>query len=190
MDKLRYLSINQLSKVTGKDRSTISKRLEELEVHKTTGRAKIYDAHEAIPLIFAQETGKGLYKKTQQIEYEIEKEKLNKIRMDNEVKQQKLLYIEDVVRTVEKEYMFIKAQFKSLPSRISKVLSLTANPIEINKVLMDEINVILTELSSDQFYESKMTEMEITKNESKSVESSTEQNQEGGTVTTSRTESG
>lgn len=182
MDKLRYLSINQLSKVTGKDRSTISKRLEELEPYKEDGRAKIYDAHEAIAVIFAQEAGKGLHKKTQQIEYEIEKEKLNKIRMDNEVKQQKLLYIEDVVRTVEKEYMFIKAQFKAMPSRLSKTLSITSNPIEVNKVLMDEINSILTELSSDEFYQQQMEKMEKGKNES--IESGTKQDKEGDTSTT------
>lgn len=187
MDKLRYLSINQLSKVTGKDRSTISKRLEELKPYEEKARAKIYDAHEAIPMIFAQEAGKGLHKKTQQVEYEIEKEKLNKIRMDNEVKQSKLLYIDDVVRTVEKEYMFIKAQIKVLPSRVSKILSLTTNPIEVNQVLMNEIDSILTELSSDEFYNAKMKEMEIERNES--TESGTKQDTESDPSTASESES-
>lgn len=182
MDKLRYLSINQLSKVTGKDRSTISKRLEELEPYKTDGRAKIYDAHEAIAMIFAQEAGKGLHKKTQQVEYEIEKEKLDKIRMDNQVKQGKLLYIDDVVKTVEKEYMFIKAQIKSLPSRVSKLLSIKTDPLEVNQILMSHIDEILTELSSDEFYEAKMNELEIQNNES--VESGPEQNQENDSSTT------
>lgn len=184
MDKLRYLSINQLSKVTGKDRSTISKRLEQLEPYKEDGRAKIYDAHEAIPAIFAQEAGKGIHKQTKQVEYEIEKEKLYKIRMDNEVKQGKLLFIDDVVKTVEKEYMFIKAQIRSLPSRVSKILSLETNPIEVNQMLMTHIDEILSELSSDEFYQNQMNEMEASENES--VESSPEQDQEGDSSTTTK----
>lgn len=182
MDKLRYLSINQLSKVTGKDRSTISKRLEQIEPYKQDGRAKIYDAHEAIAAIFAQEAGKGIHKETKQVELDIEKEKLHKIRMDNQVKEGKLLFIDDVVKTVEKEYMFIKAQIKSLPSRVSKILSIKTDPLEVNQILMSHIDEILTELSSDEFYESKMKEMEMPENES--VERSIEQDTENDSSTT------
>lgn len=157
--KLRYLSINQLSQVTGKDRATITKRLETSKPYKEDGRAKIYDAHEVIPIIFAAETLKGMSKKIEQVNYDIEKEKLHKIRTENEVKLGKLIPIEDVVKIVEKEYTFVKAQIKSLPSRLSKLLSMESDPVNINGMMHREIDIVLNELTSDETYKKKMDEL-------------------------------
>lgn len=158
--KLRYLSVNQLSQVTGKDRATITKRLETSKPYKEDGRAKIYDAHEVIPIIFAAETLKGMSKKIEQVNYDIEKEKLHKIRTENEVKLGKLVLIDEVTKMVEKEYTFIKAQIKSLPSRLSKLLSMESDPIVINKIMHTEIDTVLEELTSDEVYKKKMIELE------------------------------
>lgn len=163
--KLRYLSINQLSQVTGRDRATISKRLESVKPHQESGRAKIYDAHEAIPLIFASEQTKGINKKIEMVQYEIEKEKLNKLRMDNDAKIGRLVDISEVAKTVEKEYVFVRAQVRSLPARLSKLLSMESDPLVINETLTNEIDEILKELSSDDKYEAKIKELELYENE-------------------------
>lgn len=178
--KLRYLSINQLSQLTGRDRATISKRLETMKPYEENGRAKIYDTHEALPVLFAAESHKGIQKKIELVTHDIEKEKLHKIRMENDVRIGKLVDIEDVVKLVEKEYTFVKAQIKSLPSRLSKLLSMQSDPMVINELMTKEINEILSELVTDTVYEKHAKEVEKAENEtrtttaSKSVDGNTE----------------
>ena len=163
--KLRYLSINQLSQLTGRDRATISKRLETMKPYEENGRAKIYDTHEALPVLFAAESHKGIQKKIELVTHDIEKEKLHKIRMENDVRIGKLVDIEDVVKLVEKEYTFVKAQIKSLPSRLSKLLSMQSDPMVINELMTKEINEILNELITDSVYEKHCKEVEKLENE-------------------------
>ena len=158
--KMRYLSINQLSQVTGRDRATISKRLELLKPHEENGRAKIYDAHEAIPLLYSTEQAKGMQKKIEMVQYEIEKEKLNKLRLDNDAKIGRLVDISEVAKTVEKEYVFVRAQIRSMPARMSKVLSMESDPMVVNSLLAAEIDETLKELISDKKYEQQMKELE------------------------------
>lgn len=185
MDKLRYFSINQLSKVTGKDRATITKRLENTKPYKEDGRARIYDGHEVLPMIFAAEQVKGMSKKTELVAYEIEKEKLNKIRMDNDAKLGKLVEIDEVAKVVEKEYTFVKAQIKAIPAKCSKICAMETDPAIINKILTDTINETLGELISDQVYAERMKEMELIENErSKFVtESSNTESKENSNAT-------
>jgi glutaredoxin-related protein len=163
--KNRYLSISQLSQITGKDRATLSKRLENLKPVEEKATLKKYDAWEALPLIFAADNLKGMGKKIEMITYEIEKEKLQKIRTDNEVKMGKLVYISEVAKTVEKEFIFVKAQIKAIPAKLSKMLSMENDPVVINKLLTDTINETLNELISDKTYEEKMKELEQLDNE-------------------------
>lgn len=159
-DKFRYLSVNQLSKLTGRDRATITKRLELVQPAKETGRARYYDCHEVLSIIFAVENVKGIQKKMEQVAYEAEKEKLKKLRIANEKTMGKLVDISEVTSTVEKEYTFIRAQFRSLPSRVTKLVSNESDPVIINKILTDEVDAVLSELISDTVYENQMKEIE------------------------------
>ncbi len=167
--KLRYLSINQLSQLTGRDRATISKRLETMKPYEENGRAKIYDTHEALPVLFAAESHKGIQKKIELVTHDIEKEKLHKIRMENDVRIGKLVDTEDVVKMVEKEYTFVKAQIKSLPSRLSKFLSMQSDPMVINELMTKEINEILNELITDKVYDKHCKEVEKLENEKRAT---------------------
>lgn len=172
--KNRYFSISQLAQITGKDRATLAKRLENCKPYQERKNAKIYDAHEVLPIIFAAENFKGMSKKIEQVSYEIEKEKLRKVRMENERRSGQLVEIDEVARVVEKEYIFIRAQFKSIPSRLSKPLSMESDPLIVNKVLTETIDEILMELVSDEnyskFLESSKFENNPTLDQSEQVE--------------------
>ncbi len=136
-----------------------------MKPYEENGRAKIYDTHEALPVLFAAESHKGIQKKIELVTHDIEKEKLHKIRMENDVRIGKLVDIEDVVKMVEKEYTFVKAQIKSLPSRLSKLLSMQSDPMIINELMTKEINEILNELITDSVYDKHCKEVEKLENE-------------------------
>lgn len=165
MDRSRYINIATINVLTGKDRNTITKRLEEVKPYKEDGRSKWYDAHEVLPLIYAQDNLKGMQKKMEQLAYDIDREKLNKIKIDNDTKMGRLVEINEVCKTVEKEYTFVKTQMKGLPSRVSKLIAMETDPAIINKVLTDAINEILTELVSDERYYEHMETLEKLENE-------------------------
>lgn len=158
--KVRLYSITDLSKITGKDRATISSRLQDLKPVKESGRGKYYDSQEALQIIYAAESFKGMQKKIELVEYEIQKEKLHKVRIQNEQHLGKLVPIKEVCKTVEKEYAFVKAQIKSIPAKISKILSMETDPSSVNKILMDEINQALSELVADTNYKNHLEELE------------------------------
>ena len=152
-DKLRYLSINQLSKLTGKDRATITKRLENVKLaDDTNGRAKIYDTQEVLPLIYAAENLKGAENKIQMLTIEQEKEKLLKLRMENQERAGKTIPIQEVVDTVSKEYTFVRMQLKAIPSKLAKRLSMENDPLKCNEMLTSEINETCNELIADKTY--------------------------------------
>lgn len=179
--KSRLFSITELSKITGRDRATISGRLQDMKPAKKDGRAKYYDSQEALPVIYAAESFKGMQKKIEAVGYEIEKEKLSKIRIQNEKESGKLVPIEDVCKTVEKEYTFVKAQMKSIPSKVSKPLSMESDPAVINGMLTDSINECLTELLADETYKDYLKEL-------KEDESTTGTNTASGSTTTKQEE--
>lgn len=163
--KSRLFSISQLSKLTGRDRATISSRLQDMKPTAEDGRAKYYDTQEALPVLYAAESFKGMQKKIEMVEYEIQKEKLHKVRLENEQQIGKLVPISEVCKTVEREYAFVKAQVKSIPAKLSKMLSMETDPAVINKIITDEINQALSELVSDENYKKHLEEMNRIDNE-------------------------
>lgn len=163
--KSRLFSISQLSKITGKDRATISTRLQDMKPTKEDGRAKYYDSQEALQVIYAAESFKGMQKKIEMVEYEIQKEKLHKVRIENEMQMGKLVPIAEVAKTVEREYSFVKAQLKSIPAKLSLPISMETEPALVNKMMMDEINQVLSELTADENYKKHLEEMTREENE-------------------------
>lgn len=168
--KNRYFSISQLSQITGKDRATLAKRLEHCKPYEERRNAKIYDAHEVLPIIYASDNLKGFSKKLERIEYETAKEKLKKVRIENENRLKQLVSIDEIVDTISKEYTYVKMQLKSIPAKLSKPLSLTNDPVHINELLTNEINTVLEELISDKSYEKYLNELETATIETTSVE--------------------
>ena len=157
---LRLLSISQLSEVTGKDRRTITKRLAGVEPHSTEGRAVIYSAPEAISLIMASDTVAGLDKKLLQAEVGLEIARQAKMEIEVGKLRGELVSVEDVAKAVEKEYSFVRAQFRSIPSKLAKPLSMVQEPNEVYKQLDEAINDCLAELTVDKKYEQSRQHLE------------------------------
>jgi len=157
---LRYLSISQLSEITGKDRRTISDRLSDVKAHSADGRAQYYDTREVLPIILVEKTVAGIEKKLQRIELETAEETLQKLKLANGKTTGELASIEEVAETVEREYSYVRAQLRSLPSRMAKPLSMVTDPGEVFTQLTDAINEALSELSADKTYDESRRDLE------------------------------
>lgn len=149
---LRYLSMTQLSEVTGVDRRTVKSRLADLKPIKTEARAIIYDAHMALPLVLR--TGDKM--SVSQIEKQMaeeqlrhEKAKADKISLEVQKMQGEVVNIEDVARTVGKEYSYVRAALLSIPSKRAKALAIEDDPAVIQSSLLEDINEVLSHMQAD-----------------------------------------
>jgi hypothetical protein len=149
---LRYLSLSQLSDITGKDRRTVAKRLAAVKPHSEKGRAILYDAPEAIEAIFLSDSVEGMDKKLLRVELAVEEERLQKLRIENGRSLGELVAVDQVAKAVEKEYSFVRAQVRSIPSKMAKPLSMVTDPNEIYSRLTDAVDECLTELTMDTKY--------------------------------------
>jgi hypothetical protein len=157
---LRYLSVSQLSEVTGKDRRTITDRLAGVKAHSATGRAQYYDSHEVLPLILAAKTVANIEKKLQVVDLAKSEEQLRKLKLQNERLTGESVPIEDVARTVGREYAFVRSQIRSIPSRMAKPLSMVTDPQEVFNQLRDVVDEALSELVADANYEADRQDIE------------------------------
>jgi hypothetical protein len=145
---MRYLSMSQLSQVTGKDRRTVKDRLQGLEP-KLEGRAHLYDAHIALPMILELTDGDNSVAKQmadEQLRYE--RERADKVALQNQKLRGEVVSIEEVANVVEGEYAAVKAALIAIPSKCAGELATMDNVIEIKKLLDGLINETLVELSS------------------------------------------
>lgn len=150
---IRYLSITKLSELTGKDRRTITKRLESLTPHKEDGRALIYDAQQALELIYTFETTVGIDKKLKEEQLRYERGRADKIQLEVEKRRGQLVEVESVALAIEKEYAAVRSGLMAIPSKMAHVLSVVDDPNEIKEKLEDAINETLGELSTKHNYE-------------------------------------
>lgn len=155
----RYFSLAQFAKLTGKDRETIAKRLSELKPAEEDGRGKYYDSHVALSLIYAADKQDGFGQKIQQAELEIQREKLTKLRNENELASGKQVLIEEVVAQVGREYSFIKQKFLALPSKLAKALAIEVDPEKVFNQILNAVNEVLSELKADETYIAKEKEL-------------------------------
>ncbi len=148
---MQYLSISQLSEVTGVDRRTCKDRLETL-TPIIKGRSHLYVAREAIPKIINHglESADDHRKKLQEEELRHESAKADKIQLQVEKLRGELVPIEDVARVVEAEYAAVRAALLAISSKVSGELATLDSIIEIKKLLDGHINEVLAELSADQ----------------------------------------
>lgn len=150
---LRYLSISQLSEVTGKDRRTVSKRLSGIEPHSLKGNAQLYDSARAVELICAAESVAGMDKQLLKAELGVEVARQAKMEIEVGKLRGELVPLGDVAKAVEKEYSFVRAQFRSIPSKLAKPLSMISDPNEVHLRLHEAVDECLAELTADVKYD-------------------------------------
>ncbi len=169
--KLRYLSINQLYEITGKDRRTIKKRLESLNPHSTDNRGEKYDAHAALELVYQPESTQGIDKKLQLEELRNQQQRNEKLELEIGEMRGRLVPIEDVAKAVEKEYTFVRTRFRTIPSKLAKPISMVTDPNQVQIRLQEAVDECLTELTADSKYEEDQRNLESARSETEEVSS-------------------
>lgn len=153
----RYLSINQLNELTGIDRRTIKKRLTELPIHAQDGRATLYDAHKALPMLYAGDTAgaspANITNQLREEELKLERAKREKLEIEIGRLRGELVPIDEVARTVEKEFNFVRSQVRAMPSKLAKPLSMISDPHDVFERISQVVDECLTELTADKTYE-------------------------------------
>lgn len=162
---LRYLSINQLADLTGKDRRTLSKRLAEASLTPIKeGRGHYYDAREVLPLLYGstpEGSSESLAKQQAQAELKLTQAKAEKAALEVALAQGEVVSIEEVARTVEREYTFVSSQLKALPTRVAQPVSLmVGRPADIRDYLQRTIDDALKELKAVGHYEQRRADLE------------------------------
>lgn len=146
-------NISQLEELTGIERRTISKTLESNKVAYTPGakNAKLYKPSEALPVLY-----KPSNNQTDPEADELTKEKLlhatakrKTAELELAERMREVVPINEVTDIVGKEYEVIRAQFRALPSKLAKQLSMSNDASQVFDVLKDSIDAVLSELSAD-----------------------------------------
>ncbi len=182
---LRYLSINQLSELTGKDRRTIKDRLVDLAPHSEDKRGCYYDTHEALPRLFEHsKTAGGLERKLLQEKLKFDQARTEKIEIEVGEMKRRLVPIEDIGEAVEKEYTSVRTRLRAIPSKLAKPLSMVTDPNQVQIQLQDAVDECLTELNVDAKYEQERLKTEIgsSADSSSSSFSETESGTVGGSI--------
>jgi len=148
----RLFSIRDLIDITRKSDKTIKKKLETLAPTPGPKGAKLYDSAQALALIYADvgdlSTERAKLTVLQQEKLEIE---IAKIKGE-------VVAIEDVAKTVEKEYSFVRAHIRQLPSKLAKPLSMVTDPHEVHAAISEAVDECLTELTADATYAKQVAE--------------------------------
>jgi len=160
---MKKLTVNDISELTGFDRRTVAKRLENLEpvnAASGSGRARYFKSTDALRLMYAEET--------------IGKEKLQQKKLANEVEmstikldQQKgeLVEIDKVAEEVGNLFAVVRQNFLSVPSKAAQDLSHESDPKRIQDILFDMVNECLAELQ--KYEDTKTRASQTTKAKSK-----------------------
>lgn len=150
-------SLGQLEAVTGKSARTIRKRLAGLPPISKTGRGHLYESRLAFPMIYepdfagktqAPESAGGYnsdYDKNR-----LQAAKATRAEIDLAKIRGELVEIDSVVKEVEKEYIYVRAAFLSIPTKLAKSLSVMDDPAEIQEELESAINESLSHLQKDK----------------------------------------
>lgn len=148
---MRFLSLSQMSEATGFDRRTIKERLAQL-TPKVEGRSHLYDAREALPLLYraSQDNDKANSRRLLEEQLRYETERADKIALQNTKLRGGVVSIEEVAGVVEGEYAAVKAALLSIPYKSAGELATMDNVIEIKKLLDGLLNEALSELSADE----------------------------------------
>lgn len=147
----RYLNMSQLAENTGLDRRTVKDRLEGVEPHAVEGKAIIFDSHKVNRILYGLEKveEKNGYKLLQVEQIRSEKAKADKLELEVAQTKGELVAIEDVCRTVGKEYTYVRAAILGVPVKLAKPISLESDPAVCREMLKKEVDEILNHLQAD-----------------------------------------
>jgi phage terminase Nu1 subunit (DNA packaging protein) len=144
MPYMSLMSISSINELTGVDRRTIKRRLEDLKPIKE-GRAFLYESREALPLLFLSKD-----------EYDLSKERArlafwqaNKTELESEVLKGELIPADQVWQQWERMVSNFRAKMLSLPTKTGHLLLNIADFEEIEAILKNHVYEALKELSHE-----------------------------------------
>ncbi len=147
---IRYLSISQLSQVTGRDRRTVTSRLSALKPYKIFGKSHIYDAHTALEAIYKVDSIDEIETQMAKASLRIEEGNAEKIDLQLAKMRGDQVEIETVAAIVEKEYGRVRAQHIAIANKTCRDLAVMTDPRLIKDFIEDAINESLSELTADE----------------------------------------
>jgi phage terminase Nu1 subunit (DNA packaging protein) len=151
------VNINQLMDLTGKSFRTIKKLLEPLNPVSEDGKARYWDSKEALKLLYPTHTSE-----LAQENLKLERARREKAEIEVGELRGSLVPLADVTKAVEKEYGFVRAQIRSLPSKLAKPLAILSDAREVHTRLQEAVDECLTELTADTRYEQSRQQLEST----------------------------
>ena len=148
---LPYLSISQLSVLTGKDRATVKKKLMNVKPYSEKANATLYDGREALKYLVEPivEDEKATSKKLLEEQLRYESARAEKVEIEVARQKGELVAIEDVTRTVGKEYTYVRASILSLPAKLARPIAIEDDPAVCMSLLKKEVDEILNHLQAD-----------------------------------------
>ena len=139
---MKPISKSELNELTGKTQRTVTSRLAELDPIKKTSNAEFYDSEKALTCIYLGEQSSMQKVRDRRTIAETEKAELELRQLKGEV-----VDIDDVCGEVEKEYVIVRQNLLSLPSKLAKPLSFANDPSDVQAQILKAITQILSELS-------------------------------------------
>lgn len=116
---LRQLTIRQLHEVTGKSERTVKKALAHLEPAREDSRARYYDPHLALPLIFGLEGGKLDPGREKAL---LDQARRRKVDLELAVMEARLIDGETVSRSYEDECATVRARILAVASQVAPLI--------------------------------------------------------------------
>lgn len=156
---MSQVNLSQLANLSGKNRATVKSWLEKAGIKplKSLSKEVVFDSVESLTVLFGQDAP-GSEKVSelllkQQLKHETARVKLVEHQLSK--LKSEVVPIEEVARTVAKEYTYVRAALLSIPSKRAMALALEDDPAKINDMLKDDINEVLAHLSADTDYSEK-----------------------------------
>jgi phage terminase Nu1 subunit (DNA packaging protein) len=174
----RYLSKSQLSELTGFDRRTVRERLADLQPsirpEGANGKGHYYDTREALPLLYKAATSNDVSKQLNEESLRYERGRADRIEIEVAKLRGELVGIEEVAKTVEKQYTFVRSQLRSIPSKLAKPVTLAPDANVVHKLITDAIDECLTELTADINYSAQVAAIEAEANNIEQIQTEPE----------------
>lgn len=150
------ISVNMLTKLTGKDRGTVSRRLEGLKPLEAKTNSYKYDLKLALQYIYEPmndpDSDQG------PMNPQLERAKLDRARrmnleLDIEVRKKNLIERSELKSAIENVFGAVRAKLLNLPLKCAQSMPDKPDPKQVQSVVKKEVNNALTDLSEKKLDE-------------------------------------
>lgn len=174
------VSISELADITGIRRQTLSLKLTALELPFEIGKqnAKTYLLTDVLKKLFKGVTSASndQENKLEQQKYRHQAAKTEKAELEVQKAKAQVVPIDEVIKTINSEYSYIRSQFKILGSSLARELSVVTTPEDITNIIDKKVEEVMEALKADaqQSLSAMATEVTVQVDESEVEDDGTE----------------